>query len=133
MYMPSPYRMLVRRFVEELERGKLSETDAGRLVAGDAVAHVPGSGPLAGEYRGPAGFARLFHLQREAAQDGYAFEARSYVVHDSAAAAVVRIGARRDMHAFNGDLRLVLSLAGGKIKELWLDPVDAAGFDAFFR
>ncbi len=133
MYMPSPYRMLVRRFVEELERGGLSESLAARLVAGDAVAHVPGSGQLAGEYHGPAGFVRLFHLQREAAQDGFAFELRSYDVHASAAAAVVRIGARRDVRTYSDDLRLVLNLEGGKIKELWLDPVDAAGFNAFFH
>jgi ketosteroid isomerase-like protein len=133
MYMPSPYRMLVRRFVEELERGALTESRAARLVAGKAVAHVPGSGPLAGEYHGPAGFARLFHLHRESAQDGFTFEMQSYDVHESAAAAVVRIGARRDVRTYNDDLRLVLSLERGKIRELWLDPVDAAGFDAFFR
>jgi ketosteroid isomerase-like protein len=132
MYMPSPYRMLVRRFVEELERGALSESHAARLIADDAVAHVPGSGPLAGEYRGPAGFARLFHLQRQAAQDGFTLEMQSYDVHAPAAAAVVRIGTRRALQTYSDDLRLVLSLERGKIKELWLDPVDRAGFDAFF-
>jgi len=132
MYMPSPYRMLVRRFVEQLERGSLSESLAARLVADDAVAHVPGSSPLAGEYHGPAGFARLFCLQREAAQDGFTFEMQSYDVKAPAAAAVVRIGTRRDRRTYSDDLRLVLSLERGKIKELWLDPLDAAGFDAFF-
>jgi ketosteroid isomerase-like protein len=133
MYMPSPYRMLVRRFIGELEAGELTETRAARLVASEGVVHVPGSGRLAGEYRGPAGFARLFGLQREAAQDGFDLQLQSYDVHDSAAAAVVTIGARRDMQTYRDRVRLVLSFEGGKIKELWLDPVDAAGFDAFFH
>ena len=131
--MPSPYRMLVRAFVDELERGGPTQEGAARLIGADAVAHVPGSGSLAGDYRGPAGFIALFDRQRAAAAGKLDLELQSYDVQHAAAAAVVRIGADRDGASYRDTVRLVLSLGGGKIKELWLDPVDAAAFDAFFH
>jgi hypothetical protein len=131
--MPSPYRMLVRTFVDELERGGPTESSAARLIRDDAVAHVPGSSGLSGDYCGPTGVVSLFERQRNVAAGGYELELQSYDVQHTTAAAVVRIGADRNGASYRDCVRLVLSLESGKIKELWLDPVDAAAFDSFFR
>jgi ketosteroid isomerase-like protein len=132
MYMPSPYRMLVQKFVNQLEADGPTEASASALIRNDAVAHVPGAGRLAGDYVGPAGFAELFASQRRAATREYDLELQTFDVQHSLAAAVVRIGAHREGASYRDTIRLVMSLEGGKIKELWLDPVDAAAFDAFF-
>src|SRR5581483_1640120 len=65
MYMPSPYEAVLRKLVVAAADAKLAEA-APRLFAEDAVLHVPGSSPLAGDHHGPAAIAdAYFRRQRD--------------------------------------------------------------------
>jgi hypothetical protein len=48
--------------------------------------------------------------------------------HEFLISAAVLIG----VASYRDTVRFVLRLESGKIKELWLDPVNTAAFDAFF-
>jgi uncharacterized protein len=99
------------------------------LLAEDVVWHVPGTSPIAGDYRGRDAVAGYFRLRRELAGGAIAIVKHGDVQH---ADALVQLA---DGRASLGDRDVVWStagvyrVAGGKVAEAWLVPLDQAHFD----
>lgn len=99
------------------------------LLADDVVWHVPGTSPIAGDYRGPEAVIEYFRSRRELA--GGAIEiTKAGEAHHSEALVQLADGRAR----LGGDEVVwrtagVYRAAAGRIAEAWLVPLDAEHFD----
>ena len=99
------------------------------LLAEDVVWHVPGTSPIAGDYRGREAVAGYFRLRRELAAGAIRIVKRGDAHH---ADALVQLA---DGRASLGGRDVVWRTAGvyrvadGKVAEAWLIPLDQAHFD----
>jgi ketosteroid isomerase-like protein len=99
------------------------------LLAEDVVWHVPGTSPIAGDYRGRAAVLRYFRRRRELAGGAFAITRVAEAHHDEA---VVQLADGRAM--IGGDevcwrTAGVYRVAGDRIAEAWLVPLDQEQFD----
>ena len=100
-----------------------------QLLADDVVWHVPGTSPIAGDHRGREAVLAYFRLRRELAGGAIAITARAETHHD---AALVQLA---DGQASLGGEDVVwrtagvYRVAGGRIAEAWLVPLDLEHFD----
>lgn len=99
------------------------------LLAEDVVWHVPGTSPIAGDYRGREAVIGYFRLRRELAGGAIRVEESGEVHHDEALAQLA------DGRATLGGEDVVWRTAGvyrvadGTIAEAWLVPLDSEHFD----
>ncbi len=128
MYMPSPYAALVRTFLKNLEAGRLAEKDLEPLVSDTSVLHAPTAGEENVEHSGPAGFSDYFASLRKATGETLEFKPQSFELRDRGAVSLVHAVGSRDGAEFVEHVRVILGLADGRIKELWLDPGDRPSF-----
>ena len=102
------------------------------LLAEDIVWHVPGTSPIAGDHRGRDEVFAYFERRRKLADHTFVLRPKG-VLEDSGA--VVQLvdgeatigGERRSWHTAG-----VYRIAGGRIAEVWLVPLDLAAFDAIW-
>ena len=121
---------LVRRVFEAFAR---KEGFALRgLFAEDAVWSVPGSGVMAGVYRGRDEIFRfLARLPRET--DGtYGSELRDVLASDARAAALYRARGERRSRTLELDQVLLFRIDDGLIREVLALPSDPDAFEAFW-
>lgn len=99
------------------------------LIAADAVWHVPGTSPIAGTYRGPAGV--LGYLAGRRARAGSALEVHSGgLLADGRHAVHLTTGsAYRDGFTYRWDTAGIYRVAGDQIVAAWLIPLDQPAFD----
>jgi acyl-CoA thioesterase FadM/ketosteroid isomerase-like protein len=99
------------------------------LLAQEVVWHVPGTSPIAGDYRGREAVAGYFRHRRELAGGSIEVEAHDAACHDEALAQLA------DGRATLGGDDVVWRTAGvyrvaaGRIAEAWLVPLDQDRFD----
>jgi ketosteroid isomerase-like protein len=99
------------------------------LLAENVVWHVPGTSPIAGDYRGRAAVLRYFRRRRELAGGAIAITKIAEAHHDEA---LVQLA---DGRAMIGGYEVfwrtagVYRVAGGGIAEAWLVPLDQEQFD----
>ncbi|MCT9934829.1 nuclear transport factor 2 family protein [Planotetraspora sp. A-T 1434] len=102
------------------------------LLADDVVFHVPGRGPLAGDYSGKdeviAYLGRLGQIVTGAVQ----FEPASFLADDDQVAALLRIHGERDGKVLDERGVHVFRIVDGKITERWSFPQDSYVIDDFF-
>jgi ketosteroid isomerase-like protein len=120
---------LVRRALDSLVSGDLATFCS--AFADDVTWHVPGDGPLAGEYRGlPALLA--FFARQEGLSDGTLKVAlRDVMASDDHAVAWRQLTARRDSFALDVDEVLVFRIRDGRVCEVW-QRTDQYPMDDFF-
>lgn len=120
---------LVRTALDSLLRGDLATFST--AFADDVVWHVPGDGPLAGEYRGLPGLLALFGRQQGLSDGTLRLEISDVMASDQHAVAWQRVTAERD--SFNLDVieALVFRIQGGKVAEVW-QRTDQYSVDDFF-
>ena len=100
------------------------------LLAEHVVWHVPGTSPIAGDYRGREAVLEYFHLRRELAGGAIHIAKEAEAHHDEA---LVQLADGRA--ALGGGEDVVWRTAGvyrvarGRIAEAWLVPLDQAEFD----
>jgi ketosteroid isomerase-like protein len=101
----------------------------GDLLAEDVVWHVPGTSPIAGDYRGRAAVLGYFRRRRQLAGGAIAITKIAEAHHDEA---LVQLA---DGRAMIGGEEVawrtagVYRVAGGRIAEAWLVPLDQEQFD----
>jgi ketosteroid isomerase-like protein len=102
------------------------------LFAEDAVWRVPGSGVMAGEYRGREDIFRfLARLPRET--DGtYGSELRDVLASHERAAALYRARGTRHGRTLELDQVLLFRIDGGLVREVLALPSDPDAFEAFW-
>src|SRR5687767_7469716 len=99
------------------------------LLADDVVWHVPGTSPIAGDYRGRAAVTGYFRLRRDLAGGAIRITKGGGVHHEEAL--VQLADGRADFGSGEVIWRTagVYRVSGGRIAEAWLVPLDQAHFD----
>jgi acyl-CoA thioesterase FadM/ketosteroid isomerase-like protein len=99
------------------------------LLADDIVWHVPGTSPIAGDYRGRDAVVAYF-LRRRALAGGAITITQRGEMHDEEVLVQLADG-RASLGGRDVEWRTtgVYRVAGGKIAEAWLVPLDGARFD----
>jgi acyl-CoA thioesterase FadM len=91
--------------------------------------HVPGTSPIAGDYRGREAVAEYFRLRRELAGGAIRVTQRAETHHEEAVVQLADgwapFGAERDWRTAG-----VYRVADGRIAEAWLVPLDLEDFEA---
>ena len=99
------------------------------LLAEDVVWHVPGTSPIAGDYRGREPVTGYFRLRRELAGGAIQIARRGEAHHDEALVQLADgrapLGGREVLWRTAG----VYRVADGRIAEAWLVPLDQEHFD----
>ena len=107
--------------------GDLAPVEA--LLADDVVWHVPGTSPIAGDYRGRDAVIDYFRARRERAGGTIEITKTGDVSHDEALVQLAdgraALGGRDVVWRTAG----VYRVAGGRIAEAWLVPLDQEQFD----
>jgi YbgC/YbaW family acyl-CoA thioester hydrolase len=99
------------------------------LLAEDVVWHVPGTSPIAGDYRGRDAVTGYFRRRRELAGGAIRIDKAGEAHHDEALVQLADgrapLGGRDVVWRTAG----VYRVAGGRIAEAWLVPLDQEHFD----
>ncbi|MFC4535384.1 nuclear transport factor 2 family protein [Sphaerisporangium dianthi] len=121
----------VREIYDAIAKGDLDHI-RDSLLADDASFHVPGRGPLAGDYKGKEEV--LGYLAKLAQHTGNSlqYDPDTFLAGDGHVAALLRIRGDRDGRSLDERGVHVFHVAGGKITERWSFPYDTHVIDEFF-
>ena len=112
-----PNAALIRSALESLVSGDLATFCT--AFADDVVWHVPGDGPLAGEYRGLSSLLALFGRQVGLSDGTLRVELHDVMASDDHAVAWQQITAERDGLVLDVVEALVFQIRDGKVAEVW--------------
>jgi uncharacterized protein len=99
------------------------------LLADDVVWHVPGTNPIAGDYRGREAVIGYFRLRRELAGGTIAITRQGEAHHDEALVQLADGRARLGGEDVIWRTAGVYRVSDGTIAEAWLIPLDSEHFD----
>ena len=102
------------------------------LFADDAVWHVPGTNPMSGDYRGRDEIVAFLRRTAELTGGTYRVELLWVVADDEHTVAVYRARGERDGRALDIEQALLIDLRDGLWTDIRAQPLDQAGFDAFW-
>src|SRR5512132_3857392 len=102
------------------------------LVAEDAVWHIPGRGPLAGDHNGRDAVFEMFGRLMQASEGSFTQELHDVAASDDHAVALTHATARRGAHNYDGQDAWVFHLREGQIAEAWWRPEDLYAADEFW-
>ncbi len=128
--MPHPNEEVIRQAVEYLNQGNM-EAFLG-MNTEDVVGHVPGRGPIAGDYRGAQEVAGLFQRQVELLDQPPSLELHDVVANDQHGVILGINHFRRAGAEHAARVAIVLHLRDGKASEFWVHPEDQYAIDEFF-
>ena len=116
--MAHPNEEVARSATEALSKGDMEGFMS--VQADDVVVHFPGRGPLAGEYRGKDGIAKLFQKQMEMLDGPPEIENHDILANDDHAVILNTTRASRHGKTLEQQQVVVLHLKDGKVTETWL-------------
>ena len=125
-----PNEVSHRAILAAFQSGDLA-TAAG-YYADDAVFHLNGRGPFAGERQGFAGFVELFS-QLMGGIDSYHQEVLDVVAGDQHSVALLTSVTTRGDRVLTSDLVTVLTWSDGKVVDERIIAVDPYSTDAFYE
>ncbi|MDH2429389.1 nuclear transport factor 2 family protein [Sphaerisporangium sp. TRM90804] len=125
-----PNATVARDSYEALAKGDLNRIS--ELLTDDVVFHVPGRGPLAGDYRGKDEVLRYLGKMTEVTDSKLRFEPDSYLAGEDHAAVLLHIKGERDGREIDDQGVHVFRISSGKISERWSYPQDSYVVDEFF-
>jgi ketosteroid isomerase-like protein len=102
------------------------------VIAEDAVWRVPGTVPVARDYRGRDEIFGLFRETRRLTDGTYLSELRWALADGEHAVAVYRARGRRLGRELDIDQVLLITLRGGRWQEIIAIPTDPEAFEAFW-
>ena len=102
------------------------------LLADDIVWHVPGRSPIAGDHRGREAVLAYFRKRRAIADASMQMHDRGGYSDDEAVVRLVDGTATMGGEEARWRTAGVYRVAGGKIAEVWLVPLDLDAFDAIW-
>jgi ketosteroid isomerase-like protein len=127
--MAHPNEEIARSATEALSKRDM-ETFFG-LQADDVVLHFPGRGPMAGDYEGREGMARLFQQQAQMLDAPPEIEIHDVLASDDHAVVLNRVRATKGGQTSEQQQVVVMHIEGGKITETWLQFSDQQALDEF--
>ncbi len=128
--MAHPNEELIRRGYGAFSSGDMQTVD--ELLADDVVWHVPGRGPVAGDYRGKQEVLGFFARLVQETGGTFNIEVHDVLANDEHGVVLVRSTAQRDGRTLDDRGAHVIHIEGGKIKEFWGHPWDAYAADDFW-
>jgi uncharacterized protein len=120
---------------EEIARSAtdaLSKGDMERFLSfhtDDTVLHFPGRGPMAGDYRGHDGLAKLFQQQMQLLDAPPEIENHDTLASDDHAVVLNKVRSTRGGQTLEQDQVVVIHFKDGKIAEVWLQFSDQQALD----
>ncbi|MFC6081105.1 nuclear transport factor 2 family protein [Sphaerisporangium aureirubrum] len=126
-----PNAVLARESYDALINGDFDHL-RGTLLSDDVVFHVPGRGPLAGEYQGKEAVLSYLGQLSEITKDTMSYEPQAFLADDEHAAVMLRAHGERGGHAIDDRGVHVFRITDGKISERWSYPQDSYAVDEFF-
>lgn len=121
---------LVRRIFDAFARGE--GLALGGLFAEDAVWTVPGSGAMAGTYRGREEIFRFLARLPKETGGTYGSELVDVLASDTRAAALYRARGTRHGRTLELDQLLLFRIESGLVHEVLALPSDPEAFEAFW-
>jgi ketosteroid isomerase-like protein len=112
-----------------MERGDTETFFAG--YTDDVVIHIGGDHRFTGDYKGIGELQSLYGKFMEAAGE-YEFENHAYLADDEHGVIMQRATMKKDGKTFSTDETFVIHFRNGKVSEMWYQPMDTAGVDAWF-
>jgi uncharacterized protein len=101
-------------------------------LSDDVTFHVPGRGPLAGDYQGKDDVLRYLAQVTERTGATISFEPQDFLAGQDHAAVLVRVRGERNGRMLDDRGVHVFRIADGKIAERWSYPQDLYKTDEFF-
>ena len=103
----------------------------GEMIADDAKWHWPGTSRVSGDFEGKEAILAMF---AEPMPEGATWQSELHAVlaDDDHTVALIRNTVSRGGETFQLDTVFVAHVAGGKVTEAWITPVDPAAFEAIF-
>ncbi|WP_433247159.1 nuclear transport factor 2 family protein [Streptosporangium sp. CA-135522] len=126
-----PNSALARDSYDALAKGDLAHI-RDNLLADEVVFHVPGRGPLAGEYRGKDQVVGYLGQFTELTEGSVRFEPDSILPGEDRAVVTVRVRGERGGRTLDDRGVHVFRITDGKISERWSYPEDLYTTDEFF-
>jgi ketosteroid isomerase-like protein len=102
------------------------------VIAADAVWRVPGDSPVSRVYRGREEIFGLFRETRRRTDGSYSSELRWALADGDHAVAVYRARGRRLGRELDIDQVLLITLDGGRWRDVLALPTDVEAFEAFW-
>jgi ketosteroid isomerase-like protein len=90
------------------------------LHADDVVIHFPGRGPMAGDYEGKDGVARMMQQQMQILETPPEIENHDILANDDHAVILNKVKATRGGQILEQNQVVVMHFKSGKIAESWL-------------
>ncbi len=107
--------------------------EARRYTHDDVVLHVPGSHPLAGEYRGPESLVRFVEASRERTETGEHIDVLDVLEGADHAAVYLHVTAERAGRTpLDNTTVHLLRLVEGRVAEVWLHNWDNTAVNDFW-
>jgi uncharacterized protein len=88
--------------------------------ADDVVVHFPGRGPMAGDYKGKDGVAKLFQQQMQILDSPPEIDTHDVLANDDHAVVLNNVRASVRGQSLDQQQVVVMHIKGGKIAEVWL-------------
>jgi uncharacterized protein len=123
---------------EETARAALSAFQQGDMVAirdyfsPDVVWHVPGRGPLSGDYRGVDEVLGFFAKTMELTNGTFRLEVHDVLANDEHVTVLSTITAEREGRSLKSNGVQVVHVKDGHALESWLHPDDQYAIDEFW-
>jgi uncharacterized protein len=122
--------MLVRRIFDAF--AKKEGLRLRHVFAPDAVWNVPGTGTMAGVYRGPEEILRFLARLPKETDGTYGSRLIDVLASDDRAAALYRASGERLGRRLDLDQVLLFRIEGGLVREVLALPADPSAFEAFW-
>jgi ketosteroid isomerase-like protein len=116
--MAHPNEEIARKATEALSRRDIDTFLS--LHADDFVMHFPGRGPMAGDYNGKDGLARMLQQQMEILEAPPELENHDILANDEHAVILNRVKGTRKGQILDQNQVVVMHIKDGKIAETWL-------------
>jgi uncharacterized protein len=126
-----PNVTLARECYDSMAKGDLDYI-RDRLLADDVVFHVPGRGPLVGDYSGKQEVMRYLAQYNDLTGGGMRIEPQEFLSGEEHVAALVHIRGERSGRVLDDRGMHLFRISNGKISERWSYPQDPYSTDAFF-
>ena len=120
----------LRRRQRAMYAGDATPEHVGELLAPEVVWHVPGRSPIAGDHRGTEAVQRYFDERRVLAGNTLRITPLQAMADDEVVVELADGTATLGGEAAHWRTTGVYRIAGGRIAEAWLVPLDLAAFDA---
>jgi ketosteroid isomerase-like protein len=120
----------LRRRQRAMYAGEAPPRHVAELLSDDVVWHVPGTSPIAGDHAGVEAVLRYFDTRRALAANTLRITPRQSIADDEVVVELADGEATLGGEPARWRTTGVYRVAGGRIAEAWLVPLDLAAFDA---